>query len=83
MALGEHKAAIVKELCEGTVMPRVPASYLLDHDDATVLVDSAAGKDLNCRATPWVTGSVEWSPAAIKRAVAPGRNGTSTSGNPV
>jgi glucosamine-6-phosphate deaminase len=69
MALGEHKAKVIRELCEGTVTPRVPATYLLEHDDVTVLVDSAAGKDLTCRATPWMTGEVEWTDAAIKRAV--------------
>jgi glucosamine-6-phosphate deaminase len=69
MALGEHKAGVIKELCEGQVTPRVPATFLLEHDDATVLVDAAAGKDLTCRATPWMTGSVQWSAAAIKRAV--------------
>jgi len=69
MALGQHKAHVIKELCEGVVTPRVPASYLLEHDDATVLVDAAAGKELTCRATPWMTGSVDWTPQAIKRAV--------------
>src|SRR6185436_1491861 len=58
MALGEHKAKVIRELCEGTVTPRVPASYLLEHDDATVLVDAAAGGQLTCRATPWMTGDV-------------------------
>ena len=44
MALGEHKANMIRECCEGTITPRVPASFLLEHDDATVLVDAAAGK---------------------------------------
>jgi glucosamine-6-phosphate deaminase len=69
MALGEHKAKVIRELCEGTVTPRVPATFLLEHDDATVLVDAAAGKDLTCRATPWFAGSVDWTPETIKRAV--------------
>jgi glucosamine-6-phosphate deaminase len=69
MALGEHKAKVIRELCEGSVTPRVPATYLLEHDDATVLVDAASGKDLTCRATPWFSGSVDWTPEAIKRAV--------------
>jgi glucosamine-6-phosphate deaminase len=69
MALGEHKAKVIRELCEGTVTPRVPATYLLEHDDATVLVDAAAGGQLTCRATPWMTGDVHWTEASIKRAV--------------
>jgi glucosamine-6-phosphate deaminase len=69
MALGEHKAQVIRELCEGSVTPRIPATYLLEHDDATVLVDAAAAKELTCRATPWFAGPVEWNPETIKRAV--------------
>lgn len=69
MALGEHKSRVIRELCEGTITPRLPASYLHEHDDVTILVDAASGKDLTCSATPWMTGNVEWTQAAIKRAV--------------
>jgi glucosamine-6-phosphate deaminase len=69
MALGEHKARVIRELCEGSVVPRLPASYLLEHDDATVLVDQAAGSQLTGTATPWLVGHVDWTPTLIKRAV--------------
>jgi len=69
LALGEHKAAIIREVTEGPVSPRVPASYLQEHADAAVLVDSAAGSQLTSSQTPWVIGSVDWTDALIKRAI--------------
>ena len=68
LALGEHKAKIIKELTEGPVSPRVPASYLQEHPDATVLVDSAAGSTLTASETPWALGNTQWTDALIKRA---------------
>ena len=69
MAFGEHKAQITREAVEGPVTDRVPASFLQDHPDASVLVDSAAAAELTGVATPWILGRVEWTDALIKRAV--------------
>jgi glucosamine-6-phosphate deaminase len=69
IALGEHKAKIIREVAEGAVSPRVPASYLQEHADATVLVDASAGSQLTSSQTPWVLESVEWSDGLIKRAI--------------
>ena len=69
LALGEHKARIIREVAEGPVSPRVPASYLQEHADAAVLVDAAAGSRLTASQTPWAVGSVEWTDALIKRAI--------------
>ncbi|MBA4020402.1 MAG: glucosamine-6-phosphate deaminase [Pirellula sp.] len=69
VALGGHKAKIIREAVEGPAIERVPASFLQQHPDATVLVDSAAGDQLTGLATPWVAGPVEWTDAMIRRAV--------------
>src|SRR5262245_57374815 len=69
LAQGEHKAEIIRDVAEGKVSPRVPASYLQEHADATVLVDSAAGSRLSSSQTPWAIGSVQWTDALIKRAI--------------
>jgi glucosamine-6-phosphate deaminase len=69
LALGERKAGIIREVAEGPVSPRVPASYLQEHADATVLVDAAAGSQLTSSQTPWAAGKVEWTDALIKRAI--------------
>ncbi|HSK68199.1 MAG TPA: glucosamine-6-phosphate deaminase [Candidatus Limnocylindria bacterium] len=44
LALGEEKAQAVKAMAEGPVTPRVPASILRFHQDATVLLDRGAAK---------------------------------------
>lgn len=69
VALGEHKARVVRELSEGPVTEKLPASFLQEHADAVVYVDAAAGGELTGVATPWVVGPVEWTDAMIKRAV--------------
>jgi glucosamine-6-phosphate deaminase len=69
LALGEHKSRVIRETCESPLSDRVPASYLQEHDDACVLVDAGAGKDLTDVATPWQLGNVVWSDRMVKRAV--------------
>jgi glucosamine-6-phosphate deaminase len=69
LAQGEHKSKIIREVAEGSVSPRVPASYLQEHADAAVLVDTAAGSKLTASRTPWAVASVEWTDALIKRAI--------------
>ena len=39
------------------------------HPDTTFILDQAAAADLTSQRRPWVTGSVEWSPPLIKKAV--------------
>ncbi|MDP6442184.1 MAG: glucosamine-6-phosphate deaminase [Pirellulaceae bacterium] len=69
LALGAHKSAIIRETTEGPVTDRVPASFLQEHSEAAVLVDSAAAQDLTGYSTPWLLGNVEWNDYLIKRAV--------------
>lgn len=69
IALGEHKASIIKETAEGPASDRVPASFLREHPAAAVLLDEAAASRLTGVETPWVLGNVEWTDALIKRAV--------------
>ncbi|HEX4141913.1 MAG TPA: glucosamine-6-phosphate deaminase [Pirellulales bacterium] len=69
IAQGEHKANIIRETAEGPATPRVPATWLREHADASLWLDSAAAGKLTAQATPWVVGPVEWTDALIKRAV--------------
>lgn len=69
LAMGEHKAKVIRELCEGSITERLPASHLQDHPDATILLDEAAGNELTCCETPWMVSDVEWDDDLIKRAV--------------
>jgi glucosamine-6-phosphate deaminase len=69
IALGEHKAPIIRETAEGPASDRVPASFLREHPAAAVLLDEAAASQLTGVVTPWVLGNVEWTDALIKQAV--------------
>jgi glucosamine-6-phosphate deaminase len=69
MALGEHKAKIMRETLEGSVSDRVPASFLQEHGDVRALLDSAAAAELTGSSTPWLLGNVEWTNEMIKLSV--------------
>lgn len=69
MAWGEGKAPIIREAVEGPVTDTVPATYLQDHPNATVVLDLAAAAELTRKKTPWLLGPVQWSPELIKKAV--------------
>jgi len=69
MALGEHKAEIVRRAVEGEVSESVAASFLQTHPDALFAVDAAAADALTAVASPWLVQSVDWTPDLEKRAV--------------
>ena len=69
MALGEHKASIIRETAEGPVSNRVPATFLKNHPDVLMMVDAAAAGELTAQKTPWQLGSVNWDESLIRRAV--------------
>ena len=69
IAMGEHKARIVRETVEGPVTERIPATLLRDHPDLSILIDDGASEKLTCVATPWQLRNVEWTDDVVKRAV--------------
>lgn len=69
MATGEHKAPIVRRAVEGPVSQDVTATFLQRHANAAVYLDRAAAGELTRIRTPWLLGSVEWTPALRERAV--------------
>lgn len=69
LALGEHKASIMRETLEGSITDRVPATFLQDHGDVRVLLDVAAAGKLTGVDTPWLLGNLDWDDSLIKRAV--------------
>ncbi|MGE3317271.1 MAG: PIG-L family deacetylase, partial [Planctomycetaceae bacterium] len=69
MALGEHKAPIVRKAVEEGVSEAVTASYLQTHRNAIFALDEAAAGDLTATRTPWLVGQVNWNPTMEKRAV--------------
>jgi glucosamine-6-phosphate deaminase len=69
VALGEHKADIVKRAVEGDVDRAVAATYLQEHAHSTVYLDDAAAAELTRVKTPWMLGEIEWTRALELRAV--------------
>ncbi|MBW3543327.1 MAG: glucosamine-6-phosphate deaminase [Planctomycetes bacterium] len=69
LALGEHKAAVVRRAVEGEVTEEVPASFLQTHPGAVFALDEAAAADLTAFMRPWRVGPVDWTPQMEKRAV--------------
>jgi glucosamine-6-phosphate deaminase len=69
MAFGEHKAPIVLRSVEGEITDAIAASFLQKHPDTTFILDQAAAADLTAVRQPWRVGPVDWTPAAIRRAV--------------
>lgn len=64
-----NKAEIVAKSVEGDVTEQVPASVLQNHDDCTFIIDEYAATELTRNKAPWLTGSIEWTPKLIKKAV--------------
>lgn len=69
LAWGEGKAASIKNLVEGEITDRVPASYLQEHPHLNVFIDEAASVNLTRIATPWLTGTCEWTDYLIRKSV--------------
>ena len=69
MALGEHKAPVVRRAVEGEVTEEVTASFLQTHPNAIFALDEAAASDLTATMTPWLVGPVEWTHIMERRAV--------------
>ncbi|WP_298869195.1 glucosamine-6-phosphate deaminase [uncultured Gimesia sp.] len=69
MALGEHKASVVKRAAEQEVTDEVSASFLQTHTNSLFAVDSAAAAELTAVKTPWIVGNIEWTTQLAKKAV--------------
>src|SRR5690242_1446663 len=68
IATGEHKADIVARAVEGEVSQDVAATFLQHHGNTRVYLDLAAAAQLTRIKTPWVLGSVDWTPELTERA---------------
>jgi glucosamine-6-phosphate deaminase len=69
MAWGEGKANIIQRTVEGLVSEQVPATYLQQHPNVTVVLDSAAAADLVRINTPWLVRTCRWDNQLTKKAV--------------
>lgn len=69
MAWGEGKAPIIREAVEGSINEQVPATYLQEHKNASVILDEAAAEKLTRQRTPWILTTCDWDDKLTRRAV--------------
>lgn len=69
MAWGEGKAPIVKEAVEGPLTDSIPATYLQEHENVTVILDDASSAKLTRIDIPWTIESVKWTKEMTHKAV--------------
>lgn len=69
MAWGEGKANIVRETIEGVINTSIPATFLQQHNQTEVILDTAAAAELTRIKTPWLAGPIKWNNFLIKKAV--------------
>ena len=69
MAWGEGKAPIIKEAVEGPIRDHVPATYLQEHPNATVILDEASAENLTRKKTPWLLSRCDWDDHLIRKGV--------------
>ncbi|MGC1274745.1 MAG: glucosamine-6-phosphate deaminase [Planctomycetaceae bacterium] len=69
MALGEHKASIVKRTVEGEPSAEVPATFLQGHPNTIFAIDFAAATQLTAVDTPWLVQTCDWTPFLERKAV--------------
>ena len=69
MAWGEAKANIIRDTIEGDINSSIPATFLQQHKQTEVILDTAAAAELTRIKTPWLVGPIKWNNFLIKKAV--------------
>ena len=69
MAWGEGKSEMIRQTVEGDVKESVPATYLQNHPNTTVILDEAASAKLMRVNTPWLLGPCSWDNTLTRKAV--------------
>ncbi len=69
LALGEHKADIIRRAVEEQVSTEVAASYLQEHSNITFYLDEAAAAKLTRMSEPWLIGACQWDDLLEHKAV--------------
>lgn len=69
VAWGHKKAEIVQTAVEGPRTGTVPASFLQDHENLTILLDKEACSELRRFKTPWLVGPCTWDDELARKAI--------------
>lgn len=68
-AWGEGKSEIIRKAVEGPITDLIPASYLQNHANTSIILDLGASAELTRFKTPWLVGSCDWHHRMIRQAV--------------
>ncbi|WP_109434503.1 MULTISPECIES: glucosamine-6-phosphate deaminase [Aquimarina] len=60
LAWGHKKATVVQQTIEGEVSSNIPASFLQQHKNTTIILDSEAASELTRIKTPWLVDQCIW-----------------------
>ncbi|WP_116127106.1 glucosamine-6-phosphate deaminase [Lewinella sp. IMCC34183] len=69
LAWGHKKAEIIQKTIEGERTPEIPATYLQDHPNVTILLDEESSADLRRFNTPWLVGPCDWTETLERKAI--------------
>ncbi len=69
MAWGEGKSEIIEKALNQRVSELIPASFLKNHPNVTIVLDTPAAAELAEVKTPWLLDSVDWTDKQIRKAV--------------
>ena len=60
LAWGINKSEIIQKTIEGEVSPILPATYLQNHNNSSIIIDKEAASFMTRINTPWLIKSCEW-----------------------
>ena len=69
LAWGHKKAEIIEKTIEGERTAEIPATYLQDHPNVTVLLDEESSAELRRFNTPWLVGPCDWTEMLQRKAI--------------
>ncbi|MCF6360818.1 MAG: glucosamine-6-phosphate deaminase [Cyclobacteriaceae bacterium] len=69
MAWGEGKSEIIEKALNHRVSELIPASFLKNHPNVTIVLDTPAAAELAEVKTPWLLDSVDWTDKQVRKAV--------------
>ena len=69
LAWGINKSEIIQKTIEGQVSSIIPASYLQNHNNSTIIIDHEAASFLTRINTPWLIKSCDWNESLKSKAI--------------
>jgi len=69
LAWGNGKAPIIKKAVEDEVDEHIPATFLQEHENVSVVLDNEAAEELTRFKHPWLLSAIDWDDKLMRQAV--------------